>query len=98
MKDFDEALTLDPANASAFRGRGLINTRQRRYEPAIADFTEAIRLDPSVAAAYEGRAEALRYSRQSESAIADYRKALSLRIDDATRKRIEMFLRQLGVV
>jgi tetratricopeptide (TPR) repeat protein len=96
IADYGEAIRLDPNNAAAFRNRGVLNTRVRRYDRAIADFTDAIRLDPKVAAALYGRALALRYAGQYGRAVADYRKALALKLDDPSRRQIEMILKQLG--
>jgi tetratricopeptide (TPR) repeat protein len=96
IADYGEAIRLDPGNAAAFRSRGVLNTRMRRYDRAIVDFTDAIRLDPKVAAAFYGRALALRYAGQYGRAVADYRKALALKLDDPSRRQIETILKQLG--
>jgi tetratricopeptide (TPR) repeat protein len=96
IADYGEAIRLDPTNAAAFRSRGALSTRMRRYDRAIADFTDAIRLDPDVAAGFYGRALALRYAGQYARAVADYRKALKLQLDDPSRRQIESILKQLG--
>jgi tetratricopeptide (TPR) repeat protein len=96
IADYDEAIRLDPGNATAFRNRGAVNTKMQRYDRAIADFTDAVRLDPNVAAAFYGRAYALRFVGQYERAVADYRTALTLKLDDLSRRQIETILQQLG--
>jgi tetratricopeptide (TPR) repeat protein len=96
IQDFNEVIRLDPNNATAFRGRGFLNSRMQRYDRAIQDFDETIRLDPNVAVAFSGRAYALRFVGQYERAIADYRKALTLQLDDTSRKQIGKILKQLG--
>ena len=96
IADYGEAIRLAPDNAAAFRSRGVLNTRMRRYDRAIADFTDAIRLDPNIAAGLYGRALALRYVGQYARAVADYRKALKLQLDDPSRRQIETILKQLG--
>jgi tetratricopeptide (TPR) repeat protein len=96
IADYDEGLRLEPNNAVAFRNRGFLNMKRRRYDRAIQDFDEAIRLDPNVAASFSGRAYALRFVGQYDRAIADYRKALTLRLDETSRSQIARVLKQLG--
>jgi tetratricopeptide (TPR) repeat protein len=96
IQDLDEAIKLDRGNAAAFRIRGFVNSRMQRYDRAIPDLDKAIRLDPNVAASFSSRADALRFLGQYERAVADYRKALTLKLDDASRKRIDTILNRLG--
>jgi tetratricopeptide (TPR) repeat protein len=96
IADYDEGIRLNPNNATAFRNRGFLNARMRRYDRAIQDFDEAIRLDPNVTASFSGRAYALRFVGQYERAVADYRKALTLQLDDTSRNQIVRTLKQLG--
>ena len=50
IKDFSEAIRLDPKNAEAFVFRGIARGEKKDYPAAIEDFTEAINLDPKNAA------------------------------------------------
>lgn len=79
IADFDEAIRLDPTNASHYNNRAAARLGKGEDERAIADFTEAIRLDPSNAAAYYGRGLARHSRRDLDGAIADDDRAISLR-------------------
>ena len=46
LGDFLEAIRLDPKDASAYHGCGLIRSRKDEYDGAIDDFTRAIGLEP----------------------------------------------------
>src|SRR5262245_38906590 len=46
MRDFDEAIRLNPKDASYYRPRGYAYYHKGDYDRAIRDFDEAIRLDP----------------------------------------------------
>ena len=54
LRDFGEAIQLDPRDARAYTCRGQAYTRNREYDKAIADFRAAIRLDPTNSEAYAG--------------------------------------------
>jgi tetratricopeptide (TPR) repeat protein len=47
LRDFELALQLDPKNADAYTGRGLILVRQGQLHQAARDAAEAVRLGPS---------------------------------------------------
>jgi tetratricopeptide (TPR) repeat protein len=49
---------IDPQDAEAFFGRGMIYVRATQYDDAIADFDTAIRIDPHDAWAYYWRSRA----------------------------------------
>ena len=66
VRDFSEAIALDPGNAEAYRNRGkavlhggftplMPYMKGKDYRNAIADFSHAIVLNPSNAAAYLDR-------------------------------------------
>ena len=46
MKDFDEAINLDPKNARNFHNRGLVKFGLDQKEDALKDFSIAIILSP----------------------------------------------------
>src|SRR5262245_47707481 len=52
IRDFDEAIRLDPKYAHAYYNRGLAHHQKADYDRAIRDFDEAIRLDPKYAHAH----------------------------------------------
>ena len=45
IKDFDEALRLNPKLATAYWQRGVAYAKRRGFDPASNDYDEAIRLD-----------------------------------------------------
>lgn len=57
MKDFDQALELEPDNGLAAFERAKIRLKIRDTKGAIADFTTAILANPKNAAAFDGRGE-----------------------------------------
>jgi tetratricopeptide (TPR) repeat protein len=46
LRDYDEAIRLNPADVSAYFNRGNIAFDQEDYARAIADYDEALRLNP----------------------------------------------------
>ena len=55
MKDYAEAIRLEPRNASFRFGRGVVYGYKEDYDNAIEDYTEAVRLDPKYANAFQNR-------------------------------------------
>ena len=92
IKDFDEAIRLEPQNAVAYFNRGTAYLYQgiedlasEKFEHAIeafievvADYDEAIRLDPEYADAYGSRGVAFVYLEKYERAIEDYTEAIRI--------------------
>ena len=92
IKDFDEAIRLEPQNAVAYFNRGTAYLHQgiedlasKKFEHAIeafievvADYDEAIRLDPEYADAYGSRGVAFVYLEKYERAIEDYTEAIRI--------------------
>ena len=58
--DLDEAIRLDPNNASAYNSRGAAWYGKGEFDRAITDYDEALRLDPDNADAIKWRTEALK--------------------------------------
>ena len=78
LSALDEAIKLDPRNASVRVSRGNVWYVKQEYERAIADFSEAIHLDPSFATAYCNRAFALNTLGGQDEAITDFNAAIRL--------------------
>lgn len=79
LKDWTEAIELDPQNAPAYEARGyyfLYYTQN--YSAGLADYTRAIELRPSVADNYFYRGTCYLNSGEVELAKADFERALSL--------------------
>ncbi|MEZ4510068.1 MAG: tetratricopeptide repeat protein [Eubacteriales bacterium] len=52
MRDFSDAILIDPEDANAYYNRGLAYASLDQNELAIADFTVAVQLDPMHGGAY----------------------------------------------
>jgi Tfp pilus assembly protein PilF len=48
LKDYDEAVKLDPKNARIYGNRGMVKLRQGKNEEAQKDFKKAVDLEPSL--------------------------------------------------
>lgn len=55
LKDFNEAIRLNPNLADAYYNRGLIYLDLGKYDEGLADFDEAIRLKPEFSKSYHGK-------------------------------------------
>ena len=74
IKDFDEAIRLNPKYAKAYGHRGYAYGNLGQHERAIEDLDEAIRLDPQFAIAYNNRGKAYEALGNQAQADADYAK------------------------
>ena len=75
LADFNEAIRIDPHNAKAFGGRGLLYQLMDGdgdIERALADWAEALRLDPDDTDALEQRARVHQIRRDYDGMIGDY--------------------------
>ena len=72
IADYDEAIKLDPKNASALTNRGTAHSEKGDADAAVADFDEAIKRNPRFASAYFNRANAYAARADADRAIADY--------------------------
>lgn len=79
IKDYDQAIRLDPNYANAFNGRGVAYQTRGDNERAIQDYDEAIRLDPVDANALNGRCWLRAALGQLQAALADCDESLRLR-------------------
>ena len=55
IKDYDEAITIDPKKASSYQQRAVACKLLGRFQTAIGDFTKAIELRPTNLSAVMGR-------------------------------------------
>ena len=60
IKDYTEAIRLDPNYAWAYNNRGNVYYSKKDYDRAIADYDEALRVDPSFTIAQTRRVEAIK--------------------------------------
>jgi tetratricopeptide (TPR) repeat protein len=77
IREFTEAIRLDPKNAKAYGDRGSAYFNKKDYDRAIADFTEYIRLDPKYATVYRVRGDVYSAKKDYNRAIADYTEYIS---------------------
>lgn len=78
IKDSDEALKLDPKNATAHLYRARVLRRMGRRVEAIHDCDEALRINPMEYWGYELRAEIFRDDGNNTAALADVETVLRL--------------------
>ena len=78
LKDYNEALRLDPKFALVLVNRALIFRKKADLDAAIADYSSAIRLNPKLTAAYNGRGVIFNDKREYDQAIADFNEAIRL--------------------
>lgn len=86
IKEFDEAIRLDPKGSEAYRERANAWWRKttqdfsttRYFDNTIRDFDEAIHLDPNDIEAYSGRGWAYYVIRKYDDAIRDFNQAIRL--------------------
>ncbi len=79
LADYDQAIKLDPKNASAFYNRGNSYRAKGDHDRAIDDYNEAIGLDPNLAEAFYDRGNAYRDKGDQDRAISDYNEAIRTR-------------------
>jgi tetratricopeptide (TPR) repeat protein len=83
LKDYNEAIHLEPEVAAYWNNRGNIWRAKKEYGKAIKDFTEAIRLDPKYYEAVLNRGNIWDDKKEYDKAIKDYNAAIRLNSNDA---------------
>jgi tetratricopeptide (TPR) repeat protein len=78
LRDFDEALRLDPQRSATYVNRGVAKSRFKDREGAVADYTRALDLKPGYALARRNRAVSWEVLGKNKSALSDYDAALHL--------------------
>jgi tetratricopeptide (TPR) repeat protein len=78
LRDFDEAVRLDPKNAKAYYGRACARTRLDQDVKALADFSEAIKLDPKDVSSFVDRSVLHAHRGEWQLAIDDCDSALKI--------------------
>jgi lipoprotein NlpI len=76
IADFDEALKLEPKNASIYNNRGNARNDKGEGDAAMADFDAAIKTNPRYAAAYFNRGNAFAAKGETDRALKDYDAAI----------------------
>jgi tetratricopeptide (TPR) repeat protein len=81
LSDLNQAIQLNPNDASAYSNRGLVLKRKGLYDQAIREFDHAIALDPRDPKAYSNRGSVLNIQTLYDLAIADCSKAISIDVN-----------------
>ncbi len=76
-EQFDRALSLNPENADALNGKGVIATRKHQYTEAIDAYRKAIAIDPNNAGYQANLAITYHLQGKKDEAIAAYKKAVA---------------------
>ena len=82
LRDFDQALALDPGNAKAWLLRGSLHMRAARSAQARADFDRALALEPRNAEVLGRRCVVLLRLQRLDEALADCSRAAELAPED----------------
>ena len=86
---FDRALSLNPQNADALNGKGIIATRERNYQEALDLYSKAIAIDPDNAGYYVNQVITLHLLGRKDEALKAYQKAIEL--DPNYRDYLDIF-------
>ena len=78
IKEFDEAIKLDPNHRSARYYRGQAWREKKDFDKAIQDFDEAIRINPQSSAYFRARGNAWLAEKEYDKAIKDFNEAIRL--------------------
>jgi lipoprotein NlpI len=84
IKDYDQAIQLDPKFAGAYSNRGSAYANKGDYDRAIKDYDQSIQLDPKLAGAYSNRGNAYMRKGDYDRAVKDYDQAIQLDPKDAS--------------
>ena len=92
IRDFSEAIRLNPKDAGYYNYRGNSYHNKGRYDEAIRDYAEAIRLNPNVAVYYGNRGGSCYQKGRYDEAIRDVEMALSM---DPNNKEAKALLKEI---
>ncbi len=84
IKDFDEAIRLNPNEYFIYCHRGQAKVLLKQYDEAIKDYNEAIRLSPNHHKLYIQRGSSKALLKQYDEAIKDFDEAIRLNPDNTS--------------
>jgi tetratricopeptide (TPR) repeat protein len=99
IAEFDEALRLDPGEASVYHHRANARVQTGDLQGAIQDFTTAMRLEPALADNYAGRGRARTRLGDTQGALADLQRAADMYLaqgDRLSRLRYQQAAAEVG--
>jgi tetratricopeptide (TPR) repeat protein len=97
IKDFDEAIKLDPSAGDTFYNRGIAYTDKADYARAKSDFDAAIKINPNDAGALASRCYVQAITGKGlESALADCTKSLGIEANGYTNDSRGLVYLKLG--
>src|SRR5262249_43037086 len=96
LRDYDEAIRLNPENGGAYGNRALELSRIGELEPAMNDYAKAITLNPQQWQAYFNRAAELKDCGKLREAMDDLNKVMELNPEFAGAyvNRASIYVRQ----
>lgn len=83
IRDYTEAIRINPENADAYYSRGFAYHRKGDYDEEIRDYDQAILINPNYAKAYDARGLAHHNKGDYARAIQDYNEAIRISPEDA---------------
>jgi tetratricopeptide (TPR) repeat protein len=78
IKDYDQAIRLNPTLGNAFYSRGLAYRHKGDYDRAIEDYNQALRINPKYVEAFYGRGLAYQQKAEYDHAIEDFDQVLRI--------------------
>ena len=78
IAEFEEAIRIDPQNAKAFLGRGMVWYQKKEYDRAMADYDAAITINPQYASAFDNRGRVWLDRGAFDRAIDDFDSAIRI--------------------
>src|SRR5258708_10581053 len=78
LANINQAIRLDPDDASNYNGKGLVFSELKRYEEALPAFEQAIQLNPYFTNAYMNKGFALYNLKRYEEALPTFERAIQL--------------------
>ena len=76
LRDYNEAIRLDPKHAWAINGRGDVHMARKNHDQAFSDYSEALRLDPTQLEFWLDRGALWHGKKEDDKAIADFNEAI----------------------
>jgi tetratricopeptide (TPR) repeat protein len=99
LSDYNNAIDINPNDATAYLGRGVLYSDLRKYDLALSDFSKAIEINPNLAQAYLGRSILYAILGQPEKVKIDLQQAAILfrqQNNMAAYEQVMQILQQLG--